>query len=340
MPVDEKFDGRRKTVGRVFDFTAGSAGAYVAKTTGLTVEYVLQEPVVIGSGSTATPLTGIVTLDDALDAMYQWLSAEGLTAFEGLELETLTGSVLREAIEEGGTAIFELTATYSRLSGAGGDSGGDGGDTFTFDTTGGTQRITQSISTVSSSKEWLDTTSSVESWLPGNAGAIGVNGETVEGCDIVVPQYQFTLAVTIDDVDTAYKLAVLDLTGTVNDAPFAGFEAGEVLFLGARGQRVRRTTTWQIEFQFAVSRNKTNIVVTPEITVPEKKGWDYIWFTYGQRLKQVRDAGDGSLVAPGEPSDLFLTVPVSYSVEQVYRPGDFTLLLIPPQSMGDTGSTP
>jgi len=66
-----------------------------------------------------------------------------------------------------------------------------------------------------------------------------VNGEGtgVEGVDITIPVYNFsethylpTLIVT-----PQYKADLFRLTGRTNQAPFRGFQPGEVLFLGASG---------------------------------------------------------------------------------------------------------
>lgn len=136
---------------------------------------------------------------------------------------------------------------------------------YSFETGGGTQHITNSLATVNR-------------YPPGTApdfqGAIGVTENGVEGVDITVPVYQFAETHFIADalVTAAYKATLCYLTGKVNSAPFKGFQAGEVLFLGASGQR-RGNGDWEICFRFAASPNVTGLAVGP-ITGIAKGGWE------------------------------------------------------------------
>jgi len=184
-----------------------------------------------------------------------------------------------------------------------------GESSFSFDTGGGTQHITQS----------LDTARYVASGTAGNhKGAIGVAGENVEGVDIVVPVYNFseTHYLANATVDDAYKLVVFGLTGKVNVAAFKGFAAGEVLFLGASGSQ-RGTEDWEITFQFAASPNATGLTIGDITNPPDgisKKGWEYMWVEY----KDVID----------ETAERKVKQPVQVNIEQVYESGDFSGLEI------------
>jgi hypothetical protein len=177
---------------------------------------------------------------------------------------------------------------------------------FTFDTTGGTQHITQSLDTIATYGP--DASDQL-------GGAIGFDGERVAGCDITVPVFNFTEVHSFDpdDVNAAYKIAVMELTGKTNQAAFRGFAAGEVLFLGASGSRhgTLPEDPWEITFQFAASKNKTGLSVG-SITGIAKKGWEYLWVQYGEDV----DATNKVLVRK----------PVSAYVEQVYEEGDFSSL--------------
>ena len=185
-------------------------------------------------------------------------------------------------------------------------------NSFSFDTTGGTQKITQSIATVSR-------TGSVGSG--GNSatdfkGAIGVEIDgkdmRVNGCEITVPVFRWTETVykTDAECDWAYRRAVGDLTGTVNAAAFRGYEAGEVLFEGASGARRGRhkDDLWEITFKFAASRNRDDIIIGA-FTGIEKKGWEYLWVLYGDDVDTATHAR--------------CKTPLGVYVEQVYRDGDF-----------------
>jgi hypothetical protein len=177
-----------------------------------------------------------------------------------------------------------------------------GDSSFSFDTGGGTQHITQSLATVGGYAPPGQTP-------PNFGGAIGVTGDSVEGVDVTVPVYNFTETQYIDAalVTGAYKAALFYLTGTVNNAPFRGFAVGEVLFLGASGSR-RGQEDWEITFRFAASPNVSGLVVG-SITGINKRGWEYLWVRYA-------DAEDTAAKA-------LVKRPVAAYVEQVYPYGDF-----------------
>jgi len=175
--------------------------------------------------------------------------------------------------------------------------------TFSFDTGGGTQHITQSISTIA--KYPVDT-------APDCKGAIGVgqSGDSlvVEGVDIVVPVYNWseTHYLANATVTAAYKQTLFGLTGKVNDDTFKGFAAGEVLFLGASGSQ-RGAEDWEVSFRFAASKNKTGLTIGA-ITNIAKAGWEYLWVRY----KNSTD------------KDMPVQIPAAVYIEQVYEPADFS----------------
>lgn len=176
-------------------------------------------------------------------------------------------------------------------------------DSIEFSTTGGTQNITQSLATVAS----------YPSGAPNYQGAIGVSESGVAGADIVVPVLTRAETHFFAELSPAYELTLLDLTSTVNASTFRGFNAGEVLFLGAdvRKQDNRHDTPWAVTYQFAVQRNRSSFSVG-SIAVAEKRGWDYMWIRYAQ----VDDSETNSL----------LRVPESVHIERVYEYGNFALL--------------
>jgi len=184
----------------------------------------------------------------------------------------------------------------------------DTGDepTFSFDTTGGTQHITQSKQTISRT--------AVSEAAPDFKGAIGVTSNGVEGVDITVPVYVFTYTYYLapERVTQSFRLQIFALTGKVNSGGFRGFAAGEVLFLGATGS-IRRGEKWEITFRFAASQNRTSIKVG-DITVPSKKGWEYLWVKYAEH--------------EDEDAKTLVQQPVAAFVEKVYDEGDFSPLEI------------
>lgn len=186
----------------------------------------------------------------------------------------------------------------------------EGESVFTFDTTGGTQHITQS-------KETTGLYSATGQAAPSFEGAIGVNGDSVEGCDITVPVYAYeeTHYVPHAAVTEAYRSVILALTGKVNAAAFKGMARGECLFQGARGSR-RGLGPWEITYRFAGSQNLTDdgfsqgLTIGEVIEVRDKLGWEYLWVRYA-------DAVDGVTL---------VRKPRYAYTERVYDFGDFSLL--------------
>jgi hypothetical protein len=178
-----------------------------------------------------------------------------------------------------------------------------GESSFSFDTGGGTQHITQGLATVNAYAPAGQTPPDFE-------GAIGVTGDSVEGIDITVPVYNFTEThyIPVAAVTPAYKAVLFALTGSVNNAVFRGFAAGEVLFLGASGSQ-RGQDDWEITFRFAASPNVTGLVVG-SITSIDKRGWDYLWVRYAD----MEDTTAKALVKR----------PVAVYVEQVYPFADLS----------------
>lgn len=186
------------------------------------------------------------------------------------------------------------------------DARPDTGDsTFSFDTGGGTQHITQSLETVGAYGTHKDGTVAL---VTDYGGAIGVSGRNVEGCDIVVPVYNWTETHYLNDVyvTQAYRRALFWITGRINNASFRGFEPGEVLFMGASGTK-RQEEDWEITFRFAASPNLIDLIVS-NIAGIAKRGWEYMWVRYDD------DEVGGGLVMR----------PLAVYVERTYNYRDFS----------------
>lgn len=176
---------------------------------------------------------------------------------------------------------------------------------YTFETGGGTAHITQSLQTIARYAPAGKT-------APNFFGAIGVNGDNIDGTDITIPIYNFTETRRLSGalVTGAYKSALFYATGKTNNANFKGFAAGEVLFLGASGSKTG-IDKWEIAYKFAASPNVTNLDVGG-ITVGSKKGWEYLWVRFA-------DAEDNT-------AKTLIKKPVSAYVERVYESADFSTL--------------
>lgn len=181
-----------------------------------------------------------------------------------------------------------------------------GDSTFSFDTGGGTSHVQTSLETVSS------TPAPGIPAAPDFENAIGVTDSGVDGIDITTPSYHFeeTHFFDVAYVTSAYKLTLFSLTGAWNDAPFKGFAIGECMFLGASGS-LRDYTTWEITYKFNSIPNRASFSAG-SITVPAKRGHDYMWLRY----REVEDAAAGHLARR----------PIAAYVEKVSPDGDLALI--------------
>jgi hypothetical protein len=174
---------------------------------------------------------------------------------------------------------------------------------FSFDTTGGTHKITQSLQTLWKGER------SLSNPAPDLRGAINYDGKKVAGVEMVVPKLEFSITAYYrsHEVTTAFMRNVARHTGKVSNDAWLGFAAGEILFLGGTGQgdiplvSGQRVKPVSVTVKFAASENRQNIKVG-EIIVPEKKGWQYLWVKY-EKL---------------EENGLVFPVPVHAYVEQIY----------------------
>ncbi len=184
---------------------------------------------------------------------------------------------------------------------------------LTGSTTGGTLHITQALDHLSSRKAAGDAGD------PHN-GAIGVNNDSVEGTDIVVPADRFTVSRILDDDDVteAYidRLDDMMKDGAVtNDKPYTAAprkkgEAGELLFLGYDYTK-RGKGDWDFVFHFAKSKNVTDQTIGG-ISGIDKPGHAYRWIEYEGDV-------DDAIERP-------VKNPIAVHVEQVYGSDNFDKL--------------
>lgn len=181
-----------------------------------------------------------------------------------------------------------------------------GTSSFSFDIGGQSVNIKQSKSTASASKA-----AGVDGAVPDYKKSINVSRDGVEGVDIQVPVFEFAETHYLADeiVTSIYKRMLLRLTSTTNLMPFRGFEAGEVLFQGARGSQRGSDGVWEISFNFAASLNQTGLSIAGSLPF-DKQGWHYLWVQY-------KDAQTGFNLMP-QPKYIF--------VERIYEESDFSEL--------------
>lgn len=253
-----------------------------------------------GRGSSATWPYLIHGATDDIDAKNALIAAAP-TSFDGLP----ASSYDVEPTENG--EFWYGSVTYAPLSLGGGVSGDDETYIEEFDTSGQQITVMQSLETMATEGEAIDF-----------GQAVGVTQSGVNGVDIIVPSYTFamTRGWPSGKINNTYRQMLADLTGKVNDAAFGPYEAGEVLFLGARGSRTSDSASsdWSISYRFSVSRNNTEFPVKYFLNNAMKSekinkgGWEYVWVFCAPRLV-------GGILA---------TVPVKVSVERVYEEASFS----------------
>lgn len=205
-----------------------------------------------------------------------------------------------------------------------------------FDTSGGTQHITQS-------PQYDDTTTAVAGpdglpittrnytgeriyaatgvGTPTQFGAIGVDGQSVNGVDIVVPALSWTETYDVPSsyVTSTYIKRTAFITGSVNNAAFRSFRAGEVLFIGCSGSQEcdddRGYGPWNLSYKFVASPNAGDNETTKALKVGDisgivKKGHEYLWIRYEDSVSQ----------------NTLLKKPKFVYVNQVYPESDFSRL--------------
>lgn len=178
---------------------------------------------------------------------------------------------------------------------------------LSFDTLGGTVNRKLAISTVSSYKA-----AGVTTEIPDYKGAIDVQDDgSVKGCDVVIPALKLTATFKHPQgfINGEQIKGLARMTGTKNGDSWLGYEAGEVLFLGATGTEGTDIET-SVAYHFACSENLTEQTVGPFSDVT-KKGWDYAWCVYADATSEAQ--------AVRQPKYLY--------VEQVYDDRDFSTVL-------------
>lgn len=207
-----------------------------------------------------------------------------------------------------GTAVYQLPETQQITQPSGSFQ-------LSFDISGQQQRIMRSIQTVASMPALNHANF---------GGAINVNSDgTVEGTDILIPFFSFTVTQVYDfeDVDSDYIQDLSNCVGAVNDDTYQGFAEGELLLTRVSGTQrpdPDNEGDWDLTFAFAVSKNATDVTITPTIyegtdfVFAAKRGWDYLWVFYD-------DYNDTS-------NNVVHKRPRYAYIEQVYRYVDYDVL--------------
>jgi len=223
-----------------------------------------------------------------------------------------------------GDKAWQVTIAYEKM-------GADAADTQpirrarSFDTTGGTTHVTTApvVGTVTKplvnngERRWG--TYGENTNVPRNYGAIGVDGDRVNGVEIETPglTWEEVYDVPSSYVTSAYIRRVAAVTKSVNDAAFRGFAAGEVFFHGCSGAQEwdqdRGDGPWNLRYRFTASPNCGSGQTLSSLTIGsisgvEKNGHDYLWVVYEKQ----------------ESNSSLVQVPKFVYVNQVYNWGSFS----------------
>lgn len=230
------------------------------------------------------------------------------------------------SLEHDADDLWKVTVNYEKIGADDPSQSGPLKRVRSFDTTGGTQTVTQCrFDPVAAQigERIYDSTGALDGAnRPTMKGAVNVDDRGVNGVDIIVPQLTWTESYDVPSsyVTSAYVRAVHLLTGSVNAAPFRGFARGEVLFAGMTGSQEwdaqRGDGPWSLSYKFIGSPNRGpdlgGLPAEPigNITTYNKFGHDYIWIRYAS----VDD----------QNNNLMLRQPLQVYVNKVYPDGDFS----------------
>lgn len=174
--------------------------------------------------------------------------------------------------------VFDIEIQYGKTQKREPPETGD--EEISFDLSPQTTRVSQSLETIAR----------VPSNAPNFNGGIGFKKDEFEGADVFVPALSFSITryVPTAQVTNAYIQGLMTAAFRVNDAPWRGHAAGEVLFAGASGAK-RSAADYTMTFRFMASKNATQLQVG-NLVVPSKTGWDYLWVLYDFDEDQVSKA--------------------------------------------------
>lgn len=149
----------------------------------------------------------------------------------------------------------------------------------------------------------------IDPLAPNYGGAIGVSQNAIAGTDAYAGHLELTLMVQVYPVTLDLINTLRSMVGTINDAEFRGSDEGEALYLGATGIP-KPGSIWTMVHRWAISENLENVQVSPDIIIPFKSGWSWLWVSY----------------KPGVVGDYLLPVPKAAYVERIYRKADHSTL--------------
>lgn len=164
------------------------------------------------------------------------------------------------AVEQIGSNEWTGTATYTSQQTA------ESEVRFSFSYTGGQQKITSNLQTVSS----------YGTSPPDCHNLINASKDGVEGVEIFVPQMTFEVnkVWTVGDITNSWWATVSECLCHTNSTTWNGYEAYSLLFASIEGSE-GRNGLFPCKYKFLHSPNKTGLTIGP-ISGIDKRGWDYL----------------------------------------------------------------
>jgi hypothetical protein len=194
-----------------------------------------------------------------------------------LVIATLVGPIYRQdaKLEPDGFARYIVTVPYARQQLQ------PGSYTINFETTGATENRKLAITHINDY---------ATSGTPTNhQGSIGVNAQgECEGVNVVLSSLKISISFRHPQgsLNQTYIRAVASITGSVNSDSFLGFQADELLFLGATCSQGANSDGSSAEtnatYQFAADQNRTGVSFagpdgSPLFSGVSIKGHEYAW---------------------------------------------------------------
>lgn len=253
-----------------------------------------------------------------VDNKGELLSAEiTYVVFDAQGEDDALNSVLASAPEQYGNAFlasveiesrdndttYRVNAVYEKGSGSTASGDEESEPELSFDCSSSSKHIVRSLN----QKKLYPS--------PDPGGMIGWNGKTGSDADFAgadvgtaTMRETYTKQMRSADLTTAYRRTIANLTNTVNSTSFMGWEAGEVMFLGASFSGSLSGEFITVTFNFAIQQNERNVEVAEGLRV-NKRGWEYIWTI-------TETVSEGENKAPRVKI-------INAIVDQVYRYEDF-----------------
>lgn len=212
----------------------------------------------------------------------------------GVTVDPLGPGIWKGTAEYGIPELTPGTELPSQISNDGSNPGGPGADggnppqepsdeapigpEYSFSTIGGTERIMHARD--------VKFYGAAPGRLPLTNTAISPDQDgNPQGIDIPSRKLELTTTRRVAAISMRYVRLLADLTGTINDRKWFGFEPGSARFDGSEGQ-YRDQEGWSVTYRFVIAKGSpkdTIVTHSPEMKLSAyKRGWDLLEVGYEQ----------------------------------------------------------